>query len=68
MLNLMKTCSILEDEWRELAIKLYNRFCSNNSSDFKDDALLKKLFTEHKETQNCINVSDFPVTEFFSLS
>ena len=53
MLNLMKTCSI--GEWQKLAIKLYDKFCTGNSSDLKDDALLNKLFTEHKETQNCIN-------------
>ena len=51
---LIKTCS-QDSEWRKLAIKLYNRFCSNNSSDLKNDKLLNKLFSEHEKTKTCIN-------------
>ena len=53
MLDLMKLCSI--KEWQSLAVKLYDRFCSDNSSDLKDDELLNRLFTEHKKTVKCIN-------------
>lgn len=50
---LIKTCS-QNSEWRKLAIKLYNRFCSNNSSDLKNDKLINKLFSEHEKTKTCI--------------
>lgn len=52
MLNLMKLCSM--KDWQTLAIKLYNKFCSDDSSDFRDK-LLNKLFIGHEETQKCIN-------------
>lgn len=53
MLNLMKICSMFE--WQKLAIKLYNKFCSDDSSDFKEDPFLNKLFVEHEKTVKCIN-------------
>ncbi len=49
---LMKMCSI--KDWEELALKMYKRFCSNNSSDYEDD-FMNQLFINHKKTQTCIN-------------
>lgn len=51
---LIKTCTIDDHEWQTLAFKLYKRFCKNDNSDYKDDKLLNKLFTEHSKTQECI--------------
>lgn len=42
-----------ESEWRTLAMKMYDRFCSNDGFDYKDD-LLNKKFTEHEKTKTCI--------------
>lgn len=50
---LIKTCS-QDSEWRELAMKLYKRFCKNDDTDYKNDNLLNKLFTEHTKTKECI--------------
>lgn len=52
MESLIRLCSV--KDWEELAMRLYRRFCSNDSSDYKDDALLNKLFVGHEKTQTCI--------------
>lgn len=49
---LMKMCSV--KDWEKLAMKLYKKFCSNDSSDYEDDPLLNRLFVGHKKTQTCI--------------
>ena len=51
MKGLMELCSVRE--WQELAMKMYDRFCSGDGSEYKDD-LLNKLFTEHEKTKTCI--------------
>lgn len=51
MKDLMKLCSAFE--WKTLAMKMYDRFCSNDDSDYKNK-LLNKLFTGHEKTKTCI--------------
>lgn len=64
MEKLLKRAS--KEEWRDLALVFFNRFCSNNDSDFigeaadekkenkKNSYLMYKLFVEHKKTQTFI--------------
>lgn len=51
MKDLMKHFSVFE--WQKLAMKMYDRFCSNDGSDYKDN-LLNRLFTKQNETKTCI--------------
>lgn len=50
MKDLMSFCS--RDDWEILAMKMYDRFCSDDDSDYKND-LLNKLFTKQSETKTC---------------
>ena len=51
---LINFCTKDDSDWETLAFKLYNRFCKNDNTDYKNDSLLKKLFTEHSKTKKCI--------------
>ena len=43
---LINFCTKDDSDWETLAFKLYNRFCKNDNTDYKNDSLLNKLFTE----------------------